>query len=81
MKFFAWFIAATIAILLIARFKPQSPAEPIIPTEAKEAQGRPGADDNAPPARTEEQGKKAAQQGGTTYYVAPGQAKPIASSC
>lgn len=71
MKFFAWFVVATIAILLIARFKPQSPAEPIIPTEAKEAQGRPGADDNAPPARTEEQGEADAQKGGSTY-VLPG---------
>jgi hypothetical protein len=71
MKFFAWFVVATIAFLLIARFKPQSPAEPIIPTEAKEAQGRPGADDNAPPARTEEQGQADAQKGGSTY-VMPG---------
>jgi hypothetical protein len=71
MKFFAWFVVATIAFLLIARFKPQSPAEPIIPTEAKEAQGRPGADDNAPPARTEEQGQADAQKGGSTY-VLPG---------
>jgi hypothetical protein len=72
MKFFAWFVVATIAFLLIARFKPQSPAEPIIPTEAKEAQGRPGADDNAPPARTEEQGQADAQKGGSTYFVLPG---------
>lgn len=71
MKFFAWFAVATILIVLIARFKPQSPAEPIIPTEAKEAQGRPGADDNAPPARTEEQGRQdaAAKQGGSTYVL------------
>jgi hypothetical protein len=69
MKFFAWFAVATIAILLIARFKPQSAAEPIIPTEAKEAQGQPGADDNAPPARTEEQGRADARKGGTTYFA------------
>ncbi|MEJ7658926.1 MAG: hypothetical protein WKG07_04540 [Hymenobacter sp.] len=62
MKFFAWFAVVTIVFLLVARFKPQSPAEPIIPTDAKEAQGRPGADDNAPPARTEAQGERAAQQ-------------------
>jgi hypothetical protein len=73
MKFFAWFAVATLVILLIARFKPQSPAEPIIPTEAKEAQGQPGADDNAPPARTEEQGQADAQKGGTTYFVQPAQ--------
>ena len=73
MKFFAWFAVATIAILLIARFKPQSPAEPIIPTEAKEAQGQPGTDDNAPRARTEEQGRADARKGGTTYFVQPGQ--------
>ena len=79
MKFFAWFVAATIAFLLIARFKPQSPAEPIIPTEAKEAQGQPGADDKAPPARTEEQGQKAAQQGGSTYVVPAAQL--VAVSC
>lgn len=71
MKFFAWFAVATILFLLVARFKPQSPAEPIIPTEAKEAQGQQGADENAPPARTEEQGERAAQKGGTSY-VRPG---------
>ena len=65
MKFFAWFAVATLAFLLIARFKPQTPAEPIIPTELKEAQGQPGADNNAPPARTEAQGERAAQQGGS----------------
>lgn len=69
MKFFAWFAVATLVIVLIARFKPQSAAEPIIPVEAKEAQGQPGADDNAPPARTEEQGQADAQKGGTTYFV------------
>ena len=71
MKFFAWFVVATIAFLLIARFKPQSSAEPIIPTGAKEAQGQPGADENAPPARTEEQGQADAKKGGSTY-VLPG---------
>ena len=65
MKFFAWFAVVTILFLLIARFKPQSPAEPIIPTELKEAQGRAGADENAPAARTEAQGERAAQQGGS----------------
>lgn len=65
MKFFAWFAVVTIVFVLVARFKPQSPAEPIIPTELKEAQGRPRADDNAPPARTEAQGERAAQQGGS----------------
>ncbi len=72
MKFFAWFAVATIAFLLLARFKPQEPAAPIIPTELKEAQGQPGADENAPPARTEEQGEADAQKGGSTY-VLPGQ--------
>jgi len=73
MKFFTWFAIATIAILLIARFKPQTPAEPIIPTGTKEAQGDPNRDENAPPARTEEQGRRDAEakQGGATY-VAPG---------
>ena len=65
MKFFTWFAIVTIAFLLIARFKPQTPAEPIIPTELKEAQGRAGADEHAPPARTEAQGERAAQQGGS----------------
>ncbi|GAA4506092.1 hypothetical protein GCM10023172_34900 [Hymenobacter ginsengisoli] len=73
MKFFAWFAVATIAFLLLARFKPQAPAEPIIPTEAKEAQGHPG-EENAPPARTEEQGERDAQKGGSTYFVVPGHA-------
>ena len=81
MKFFVWFVAATIAFLLIARFKPKSPAEPIIPTEVKEAQGRPDTDENAPPARTEEQGEKAAQQGGTSYYRRPAAAQRLATSC
>jgi hypothetical protein len=72
MKFFAWFAVATIAFLLIARFKPQAPAEPIIPVDgAKEAQGRTG-EENAPPARTEEQGEADAQKGGSTYFVLPG---------
>jgi len=71
MKFFAWFAVATVLFLLVARFKPQAPAEPIIPTEAKEAQGQRG-EENAPPARTEEQGERDAQKGGTTYFV-PGQ--------
>ena len=73
MKFFAWFAVATIAFLLIARFKPQAPAEPIIPTGAKEAQGRTG-EENAPPARTEEQGEADAEakKGGSTYFVLPG---------
>lgn len=61
MKFFLWFVVATLAIVLAARFLPKSPAEPIIPTETREAQGRPGADTNAPPARTEEQGRRDAQ--------------------
>jgi hypothetical protein len=73
MKFFAWFAVATLAFVLLARFKPQAPAEPIIPTEAKEAQGRPGADETAPPARTEEQGEADAQKGGSTYFVQPSQ--------
>jgi hypothetical protein len=72
MKFFAWFAVATIAFLLLARFKPQEPSEPIIPTQLKEAQGQPGADENAPPARTEEQGEADAQKGGSTYFVQPG---------
>ncbi|MGI4737909.1 MAG: hypothetical protein ACRYG7_22300 [Janthinobacterium lividum] len=74
MKFFAWFAVATILFLLVARFKPQEPAEPIIPTGVKEAQGQPGADENAPPARTEEQGERDAQKGGSTYFVVPGHA-------
>lgn len=69
MKFFTWFTIATIVILLAARFLPKSPAEPIIPTGAKEAQGNAEADKNAPPARTEEQGQKAAEQGGSTLVV------------
>ncbi len=72
MKFITWFVIALVVILLIARFKPQSAAEPIIPTEEKESQGNPEADKNAPPARTEEQGKADAQKGGSTTYVAPG---------
>ncbi|AMR26531.1 hypothetical protein A0257_05010 [Hymenobacter psoromatis] len=70
MKFFLWFAAATILFLLVARFKPQAPAEPIIPTGAKEAQGRTG-EENAPPARTEQQGERDAQKAGSTY-VLPG---------
>ncbi|MGI4743025.1 MAG: hypothetical protein ACRYG7_48355 [Janthinobacterium lividum] len=69
MKFFTWFAVATIAILLLARFMPKTPSEPIIPTEAKEAQGSAEGDKNAPPARTEEQGKKAAEQGGSTLVI------------
>ncbi len=68
MKFFLWFAAATVLFLLVARFKPQAPAEPIIPTEAKEAKGQPG-EENAPPARTEEQGERDAQKSGTTYVL------------
>ena len=73
MKFFAWFAVVTIAFLLIARFKPQAPAEPIIPTELKESQGNPESDKTAPPARTEEQGRRDAEaKRGGTSYVAPG---------
>ena len=73
MKFFTWFAVATIAILLLARFMPKTPAEPIIPTEMKESQGDPGRDENAPPARTEEEGRRDAEQkqGGSTL-VMPG---------
>ena len=81
MKFFVWFVAATIAFLLIARFKPKSPAEPIIPTEVKEAQGSPESNDNAPPARTEEQGERAAQQGGSSYFLTPAAAQRLAAAC
>jgi hypothetical protein len=71
MKFFTWFAIATIAILLLARFMPKTPSEPIIPTELKESQGSHGSDENAPPARTEEQGQQDAQQkqGGSTFVV------------
>lgn len=62
MKFFTWFAVATIAILLLARFMPKTPAEPIIPTGAKEAQGSVESDKNAPPARTEEEGRRDAEQ-------------------
>ena len=78
MKFFTWFAIVTLVFLLIARYKPQTPAEPIIPTGAKEAQGSVEGDDNAPPARTEEQGKKAAEQGGSTLVV-PGFRAPNAA--
>ncbi len=73
MKFFAWFAAATIAILLLARFMPKTPSEPIIPTEMKESQGDPERDENAPPARTEEQGQQDAQQKqSSSTLVVPG---------
>ena len=83
MKFFAWFAVATILIVLAARFLPKSPAEPIIPTGTKEAQGRPGADETAPPARTEEEGRRdaEAEKGSGTYYVAPSASKLLAGSC
>lgn len=72
MKFFLWFAAATILFVLVARFKPQAPAEPIIPTGLKESQGAPGADENAPPARTEEQGEQDAKaKQGPSSYVLP----------
>jgi len=64
MKFFSWFVAAVIVIVLIARFKPKSAAEPIIPTQLKEAQANPQADKAAPPARTEAQGQADAARGG-----------------
>jgi hypothetical protein len=71
MKFFTWFAVATIVFLLAARFLPKSPAEPIIPTEMKESQGNPEEDKNAPPARTEEEGRRDAEQkqGGATLVV------------
>ncbi|MFD1872799.1 hypothetical protein [Hymenobacter bucti] len=73
MKFFAWFAVATIAILLLARFMPKTPSEPIIPTEMKESQGSPESDKNAPPARTEEEGRQDAQQKqGSSTLVVPG---------
>ena len=50
MRFFLSFLAALVVILLVARFKPQTPpdAEPIIPTQQKEASGRPD-EENAIP--------------------------------
>ncbi|WP_375416195.1 DUF4920 domain-containing protein [uncultured Hymenobacter sp.] len=50
MRFFLYFLAALVAILLVVRFKPQTPAdaEPIIPTQLKEASGRPD-EENATP--------------------------------
>lgn len=69
MKFFAWFVVATLVFVLIARFKPQAPAEPIIPTGTKEAQGNPESDKDAPPARSEEQGEADAQKGGSSFVV------------
>jgi hypothetical protein len=71
MKFFAWFAVATIVFLLAARYMPKTPAEPIIPTEMKESQGDPEQDKDAPPARTEEEGRRDAEQkqGGTTSFV------------
>jgi hypothetical protein len=71
MKFFTWFVVATIVFLLAARFLPKTPAEPIIPTEMKESQGNPEEDKNAPPARTEEEGRRDAEQkqGGSTLVV------------
>jgi cytoskeletal protein RodZ len=51
MRFFLSFLAALVVILLVVRFKPQTPpdAEPIIPTQLKEASGRPD-EQNATPA-------------------------------
>jgi hypothetical protein len=71
MKFFTWFAVATIVFLLAARYMPKSPAEPIIPTEMKESQGNPEEDKDAPPARTEEEGRRDAEQkqGGSTLVV------------
>jgi hypothetical protein len=69
MKFITWFFVALVAFLLIARFKPQSEAEPIVPTELKESQGDPESDKNAPPARSEEEGKADAQRGGTSLVL------------
>jgi hypothetical protein len=71
MKFFTWFAVATILFVLAARYLPKSPAEPIIPTEMKESQGDPERDENAPPARTEEEGRRDAEQkqGGSTLVV------------
>jgi hypothetical protein len=69
MKFITWFFVALVAFLLIARFKPQSEAEPIVPTELKESQGDPESDKNAPPARSEAEGQADAQHGGTTLVL------------
>jgi hypothetical protein len=69
MKFITWFFVALVAFLLIARFKPQSEAEPIVPTELKESQGDLESDKNAPPARSEEEGKADAQRGGTSLVL------------
>ncbi len=73
MKFFTWFAVATIVFLLAARYVPKTPAEPIIPTEMKESQGDPEQDKNAPPARTEEEGRRDAEQKqGGAMLVVPG---------
>lgn len=56
MRFFLSFVAALVVILLIVRFKPQTPpdAEPIIPTQMKEASGQPGEDKATPVAPSAE---------------------------
>jgi hypothetical protein len=73
MKFFTWFAVATIVFLLAARYLPKTPAEPIIPTEMKESQGDPEQDKDAPPARTEEEGRRDAEQKqGGAMLVVPG---------
>ena len=50
MRYFLSFLALLTVILLIVRFKPQTPpdAEPIIPTQMKEASGRPGQENATP---------------------------------
>ena len=58
MRFFLSFFAVLVVILLIVRFKPQTPpdAEPIIPTQLKEASGRPGEENATPvPSAADEQ--------------------------
>ena len=87
MRFFFSFLALLVVILLVVRFKPQTPpdAEPIIPTQQKEASGSAGEDHATPvPPRAEDQhdGRKDSVNTNTTSSMArpTGTARPVAAS-
>lgn len=68
MRFFLSFVAALVIILLIVRFKPQTPpdAEPIIPTQQKEASGQPSDDKATPVAPRAEDQRDGSKDSATT---------------
>lgn len=80
MRFFLAFVAVLAVILLIVRFKPQTPpdAEPIIPTQMKEASGRPGQENATPVAPGADEQRDGSKDSSATAPA--GLARPVSAT-